>query len=126
VEIILLNNLYTQTHFFNAEWEKQKQDYRSTYYTGILESSYGLSGRFNVGLDAFYKAVRIRSVPLQTLTFEQNRNAHHAFTGIAPKVKVAPLASLQNLTIETGVFIPLAQDPEAAHHNRAGCLLANR
>ena len=118
MELILFNNLYTQDQFFNGEWEPVSQSPRSSFYTGIFEGLYGIGDRVNIGFDAFYGSVHIGNAPLETLTFDKSTNAHHALTGILPKVKVAPFENGQALTIETGVLIPVANDPEAKNHDR--------
>lgn len=120
-ELILFNNLYTQTRFFDQDWERQSQGNRISYFTGIFEGTYGISDGWNLGLDVFYQAVQENQVDGQPATifrFERNDRAHHALTGILPKIKFAPFPHLKGLSIESGIFIPLANDPEAERHNR--------
>ena len=118
VEVILFNNLYTQEQFFTASGETVKLNDRTSFYAGIVEALYGVGERVNLGFDAFYEGVRKGDEPLNTLAFDKSRRAHHALTGIMPKVKVAPFSSFQALTVESGLLIPTAKDPEADHHER--------
>lgn len=118
LEVILFNNLYTQDKYFTSSGESVSLDDRTTFYSGIVEALYGVGGRVNLGFDAFYEGVRNGTAPLKTLRFEKSTMAHHAYTGIMPKVKIAPLGNFQALTVESGLLIPTAEDPEANHHDR--------
>ncbi len=77
-----------------------------------------MSDQINLGFDAYYQAVRTNDPAIETFAFEKSMNAHHAFTGITPKIKIAPFDMWSNISIETGVFIPLANDPEGRNHER--------
>lgn len=118
VEIIFFHNLYTAKSRFDNNWEKQARKYRTNYYAGIVEATYGISDRVDIGLDATYQAVRQQAPAIETLTFQRNRNAHHAFTSVMPKLKLAPFKKLANLTVESGVQIPLSNDPEGNDNDR--------
>lgn len=120
-ELILFNNLYTQTRFFNEDWERRDMNNRISYFSGIFEATYGISANFDVGLDAFYEAVhqnQSNDNPVEVLKFEQSKRAHHDLTGILPKVKFTPLNATKELSLETGLLIPLANDPEGLQIDR--------
>ncbi len=117
VEIIFFHNLYTTSARFAENWGKQSRKNRISYYAGFIETTYGITDRVDIGFDATYQAVRQKAPAIETLTFGRNENAHHAFTSIMPKLKLAPFKSLGNLTVESGVQIPLSNDPEGKRND---------
>jgi hypothetical protein len=112
-EIKLFNNLYTQTAYFNQEAERTDLNQRSTYYTGIAYFLYGITNRINAGFDLYFKSVLIdqkSSSPFSIFNFSTSSNSRNAFTSIAPKIKVTPIPSISNLSIQTLVLIPLGKN----------------
>jgi hypothetical protein len=113
VEIKIFNNLYTQTAFFDEERQKQEQDERSTYYTGIINFLYGVTQNLDIGFDIFIKSVYIdttRGSPFAIFKFESGLNSRSALAQIGPKVKISPFKSIRNLAIQSVVLFPLASD----------------
>jgi len=120
LEVKWFNNLYTQTSFRNNEREKVSLGQRENFYTSILQVNYGISeqGRFNVGFEANYQAVRLdrdpESSPLRVLEeggentiFQKSR-----LTYLGPRVRVAPIPSVPKFSITSTLQIPLSNDLE--------------
>lgn len=122
VEVKVFNNLYTQKAFFDDRAEKKRLNTRSSYFTGIANFLYGVSGRWNVGFDLYFRSVRndrADSSPFSVLKFSGEQNiSRTAFTYLGPKVKFSPfsqvasLSVLRKIAVQTMVLIPLAKDPE--------------
>ena len=93
----------------------KQQDGRSNYFTSSLEGLFGISKRLNIGGDVLWQSVHLNGKgdnPLDAVKPERNKSAHHALTGFFPKIKWMPVQSFQNLTLESGIFIPTAKNPE--------------
>jgi uncharacterized protein DUF547 len=113
IEVKLFNNLYTQTTFFDENSKKKDQNSRSTYFTGIINSLYGISSDFNVGLDLYIKSVRNdseSSSPFSLFEFSSDANARTALAQVGPKIKISPFKSFRNLAFQSTFLIPLQSD----------------
>jgi hypothetical protein len=119
IEIKLFNNLYTQTAYFNEESKKKALNERSTYYTGIVNSLYGITSDFNIGINIYIKSVRNdneSSSPFSLFNFSSDANSRTALAQFGPKVKISPFASIPNLAIQSTFLIPLASDLDGSEN----------
>ncbi len=115
MEFRFFSNVYSQTHFFNQNRSRISQNNRTTYFTEIVQWSYGLNKRFNIGIDFLYKRVRID--PDQGSVFRVFERADHplaqaGITGIGPKVRWVPFASFPRLNIQSTLYFPVKKDLE--------------
>lgn len=114
-ELKVFNNLYTQTAFFDDNREKQNLSERSSFFANINTFLYGISPRFNIGLDLYFRSVRYDdtgSSAFSLLQFESGPNARSALTQFVPKIKFSPFANLPNFSVQTALVIPLGDDFE--------------
>lgn len=121
LEIKQFNNVYTQTAFFDEEGNHREDNFRSTYYTGILNILYGEAPRVNIGIDIFFKSVRVddrSSKFINVFRFAGEPSSRTALASIAPKLKVAPFASLPRLALQTALVIPVVSDLEGRNNNK--------
>ncbi len=121
VEIKQFNNVYTQTSFFDQDGNRREDSFRSTYYTGIINVLYGEASRVNIGVDIFFKSVRVddrSSKFINVFRFSGEPSSRTALASIAPKLKVSPFASLPRLAVQTEVVIPVASDLEGRNNKK--------
>ncbi len=121
IEIKQFNNIYTQTAFFDSRGERIELNSRQTYFTGITNVLIGWNPRVNLGIDLYFKAVRIGeagSSPFSVLKFSSGPLARAALASIAPKIKLAPWSRISSLAVQTSLLIPLVSDPEGRHNGR--------
>jgi len=113
IEIKLFNNLYSQTAYYDENSKKKDQYSRSTYFTGIINSLYGISPDINLGLDFYIKSVRNdleSSSPFSLFKFSSGSDSRTALAQIGPKVKISPFKSYRNLAFQSTFLIPLESD----------------
>lgn len=119
-ELKFFNNLYTQTDYFDDQQDRIKGTTRSTYNTAILTLQYGISRRLNIGIDAYYKSVRIDDTSdsaLAVFSFESDDEAHSGLTYLGPALKISPFSQLSSLAFKTSYLFSVATDPEGEEHN---------
>ncbi len=112
-EIKQFNNLYTQTASFNDQRQAIDQNRRSTFFTGITNVLFGINTRLNVGFDVYFRSVRndaTGSSPFALFEFASGNDARSAISQVGPKIKVNPFASIPNLSVQSAVLFPLADD----------------
>ncbi|RMF59375.1 MAG: DUF547 domain-containing protein [Calditrichaeota bacterium] len=112
-ELKQFNNVYTQTAFFDASGQRQEDTRRATYYTGAFNLLVGINRRLNVGIDLFYKAVRLddrESSFFSVFQLSSLPQSRSAVTGIAPKVKFVPFGNLPKLAFQTAFVFPAADN----------------
>lgn len=122
IEIKLFNNLYSQTAFFDENSKKKEQNSRSTYFTGILNSLYGISEDLNVGLDLYLKSVRNdseSSSPFALFQFSSNKNSRTAVAQIGPKIKISPFKTIRNLAFQSTLLFTLDSDLDGSNSNES-------
>ena len=101
VEVKLFNNLYTQQAFFNSSSEKQEIGFRENYFTSANYFLIGVNSWLNVGGEFWINNVKRNTDPVQ----QRGELAY-----IAPKIKIAPLNSLERFSITSTLLIPVAAD----------------
>jgi len=109
------SNLYSQTHSFDAMGRKINLTSRASYFTEIAQWSYGISSRFNIGMDMLYKAVSLdppASTPLAIFHSGKNERAQSGLTGMGPKIRWIPFRSLPRLSIQSTLYFPVKKDME--------------
>lgn len=111
-ETKIFNNLYTQ-----ATGDGNELNSRSNFFTTFLTSLYGVSDRFNAGVELRYRRVSNTGFPASPLTvFEDDaRNAsRQSLATIGPKIRWAPVPKWGNFSIQSAFWFPLEKDLEGA------------
>ena len=107
-EIKMFNNLYTQTTFFDNTSNVLPQN-RSSFFTSIVDASYGLKANLNVGFNLFLRASRFAPPEdsfLDILNFENSGSARFAVSHFGPSVKFSPFKN-KKYSIKSILLIPL-------------------
>lgn len=115
LEYKLFNNLYTQTNTFNVTGEREKNNFRATYFTGINQFLFGISNKLNIGFDIWFKAARIHDVksnPAEILQLENSTNSRFLISGIGPKIKISPFKKIRGFTMQSTFLLPTGKDME--------------
>ncbi|MEM8585036.1 MAG: DUF547 domain-containing protein [Bacteroidota bacterium] len=107
-EFKIFNNLYSQEAFGE----------RSSFFTSWISALYGASDRFNIGFDLRYRRVRYDEAGTASNfdVFSNNGGSffRSAVTGFGPKVRIAPFENLPNFSIQSALWLPVAEDPTGA------------
>lgn len=107
-EVKIFNNLYSQ----EAGGE------RSSFFTTTTSVLYGLINRINVGFDLRYRRVRYDEAGtannFDVFSSSGARSFRSAITGFGPKVRIAPFEQLPNFSIQSALWLPVADDPSGA------------
>jgi len=107
-EIKAFNNLYNQ----RTGSEGNLID-RSTFFTTTVSALYGVSNRFNAGLEFRYRRVNygnLPSSPLAAFSANDGDITRQGITGIGPKVRIAPFESLENFSIQSTLTFGTSSD----------------
>ena len=104
-ELRNFNNLYSQTGAGE----------RSTFFTTTTSVLYGLSDRINVGVEGRYRRVRydLDGDPASNFSVFRRAGAEgfrEGLTGVGPKVRIAPFASLENFSIQSTYLFATSDD----------------
>ena len=91
-EIKIFNNLYQQ----DALGE------RADFFTSTLSALYGVSDRFNAGLEARWRRASYDNGEATT--------SRSGLVSIGPKVRIAPFEQLPNFSVQSALWIPLGDD----------------
>ncbi|PCJ85754.1 MAG: hypothetical protein COA57_07255 [Flavobacteriales bacterium] len=121
VEVKLFNNLYTDNAGFDQNGVVKESSKRQNYFSGFLQTAYGIAPKLNVGVDAILKSVSIDDVtssPLELFTFENTSNTRTALSYIGPKIKISPFKKLNTLSIQSTLFFPLASDQQGQQNGK--------
>jgi len=88
VEVKSFNGLYTDNSGFNQNRQNIASGRRQSYFTGFIQTLYGLSPQINIGIDAQIKSVRLdasNSSPFKLFTFEKrSKTTRTALSYIGP------------------------------------------
>ncbi|MEM6964176.1 MAG: DUF547 domain-containing protein [Bacteroidota bacterium] len=109
-EIKIFNNLYTQ----RTGSEGNLTD-RSTFFTTTLSALYGLTDRFNIGINARYRKVRNDRLPSGALSvfsnsLEDGESNRQGLTAFGPQIRYAPVPKWQNFSIQSSFVFPIGED----------------
>jgi hypothetical protein len=110
-EIKIFNNLYSQ----------EAQGERSSFFTTNLSAIYGLTSRFNVGIDLRYRRVRYDEAGTASnfaVLSDGGTFNRTAISGFGPKVRFAPFNTLPNFSVQSALWIPLADQLEGGDNLR--------
>lgn len=110
-EIKVFNNLYSQ----EAAGE------RSSFFTTWTSALYGLNDRVNVGVDLRYRRVRYDEAGTASnfaVLTDGGTFSRTAVTGFGPKVRIAPFNNLPNFSVQSALWIPLADNLEGSQGGR--------
>ncbi len=108
-EIKIFNNLYSQ----EAAGE------RSSFFTSSTSALFGLTNRINVGFDLRYRRVRYDEAGTVNnyAVFGSGGNfSRAALTGFGPKFRLAPFNNLPNFSIQSALWLPVADDLTGAEN----------
>ena len=116
-DIKVFNSIYTQTERTDERSKSVKID-RETFFTSKLEVFTGVteSSRFNVGVVIQTKSNTYGGAgALDVLSFKDDRQTtRKGLSSIAPSVKIQPIKSMSNLSLQTSFFIPVFEDVPGA------------
>ncbi|MFT4686931.1 MAG: hypothetical protein ACJATN_001629 [Neolewinella sp.] len=110
-EIKIFNNLYSQ----EAAGE------RSSFFTASVSALYGVINRLNVGIDLRYRRVRYDEVGAASnfaVLSDGGTFSRTVISGFGPKVRFAPFNNLPNFSIQSALWIPLANNLEGGQGSR--------
>jgi hypothetical protein len=110
-EIKIFNNLYSQ----EAAGE------RSSFFTASVSALYGVINRLNVGIDLRYRRVRYDEVGAASnfaVLSDGGTFSRTVISGFGPKVRFAPFNNLPNFSIQSALWIPLANNLEGGQGGR--------
>jgi hypothetical protein len=110
VETKIFNNLYTQ-----STGDGTALSDRSTFFTTFLTSLYGVSNRFNAGLELRYRRVRnepLPASPFSVLGTGEMAQTRQGVTTIGPKIRWAPVPQWSHFSIQSTFWIPLGRELE--------------
>jgi len=110
-EIKIFNNLYSQ----EAAGE------RSSFFTTSTSVLYGATNRINVGFDLRYRRVRYDEAGAASnfdVLGSGGTFSRTAISGFGPKVRIAPFNNLPNFSIQSALWIPLADNLEGSQGGR--------
>ena len=110
-EIKIFNNLYSQ----EAAGE------RSSFFIASVSALYGVINRLNVGIDLRYRRVRYDEVGAASnfaVLSDGGTFSRTVISGFGPKVRFAPFNNLPNFSIQSALWIPLANNLEGGQGSR--------
>ncbi len=113
--------IYSQTHYFDAQGKAQPQNARSTYYSGIASVTLGCKRWFNFGVEAWLRSVRIDATdasPFKVLSFQSGPNSRTALSAVGPKFRFQPFSKFNGFSVQTALLIPVGKEMEADSRNR--------
>jgi hypothetical protein len=120
-EFKLFNNLYTQTHFFDQEGARQDEGNRSTFFTSIAEFNYGVSSKFTLGGEIWFKSVKndiTTSSPIGVLDFTNSESSRSGLSLIGFKIKFNPIKKWEKLSVQSSLLANVLSDPDGSKFNQ--------
>ncbi|WP_306643075.1 DUF547 domain-containing protein [Sanyastnella coralliicola] len=108
-ETKIFNNLYTQ-----ATGDGTTLQNRDNFFTTLITSLYGVSDRFNAGVEIRFRQYTNFAFPASPFeNFGGNaRNSRSEIATIGPKIRWAPVPKWSNFSIQSALWIPLRNDLE--------------
>ena len=103
IELKIFNNLYSQKTGEN----------RSSFFTTSLSAFYGLSSKFNVGVNARFRKIRNNpssSSPFSVFGSGDDGTSRSGLTAIGPQIRYAPVPQWTNFSIQSSFVFPIGQD----------------
>jgi len=108
VELKIFNNLYSQKTGDPSELRD-----RSSFFTTSVSAFYGLSSKFNIGLNTRFRKVRnnaLPSSPFSVFGSEEQGSSRSGFTAIGPQIRYAPVDAWENFSIQSSFVFPIGED----------------
>jgi hypothetical protein len=108
VELKIFNNLYSQ----KTGPEDNLSD-RSSFFTTILSAMYGLSNRFNIGINTRFRKVRNNALPSSPFSIfgsGENGSSRSGLTAFGPQIRYAPVPNWTNFSIQSSFVFPIGVD----------------
>jgi hypothetical protein len=116
-DLKLFSSIYTQTERTDTRSKSIKIP-RETFFTSTLEVFTGVteSSRFNVGVILQTKSNTYGGAgALEVLSFKDDRKTtRNGLSSFAPSVKIQPIKSISNFSLQTSFFIPVFEDVPGA------------
>ncbi|MCH2021614.1 MAG: DUF547 domain-containing protein [Saprospiraceae bacterium] len=124
-EVNLFNSIFTANYQYNNS--------RSTYFTGLFQFSYGLTGDFDIGVDFLLKSYRANdlynSSPFRVLEFKRATElvrtndslyvtSDFGLSHVGPRIRWAPFRKV-SITLEQGLFFPIPTIPSGNNFDKA-------
>ena len=109
-------NVYYQTKSFGDMPFTKVEDNNgqsSLFFTGINQFLFGLTPQLNVGLDAWISHVSV------TDNLSSASRSRWGLSGLGPKIKIAPVRQLPNLSLQSTFLFPVTRDLEGRSPNAA-------
>jgi len=110
IEIKVFNNLYSQKTVDNESGELAN---RSSFFTTSISALYGLSNRFNIGINTRYRKVRnnaLPSSPFSVFGSDNEGSSRSGITAIGPQIRYAPVPKWENFSIQSSFVFPVGQE----------------
>ena len=107
VELKVFNNLYSQ------RTGNQELENRSSFFTTSLSALYGLSDRFNVGVNTRYRKVRNTPLPSTLISVfgtGGEGSSRSGITAFGPQIRYAPIPKWSNFSIQSSFVFPIGED----------------
>ncbi len=110
VELKIFNNLYTQ-----RTGSQENLTDRATFFTTSVSALYGLSSRFNIGLNSRIRRVRNDLLPSSALRVFGNSDgpsvsSRAGLTAIGPQIRYAPVEAWSNFSIQSAFLFAVGDD----------------
>jgi len=108
VELKIFNNLYSQ-----RTGSVDNLTDRSSFFTTIVSALYGLSNRFNIGINTRYRKVRNTSLPSSPFSVfgsGEEGSSRSGLTAIGPQIRYAPVPKWTNFSIQSSFVLPVGTD----------------
>ncbi len=110
VELKIFNNLYTQ-----KTGSVESLTDRATFFTTTLSALYGLTNRFNIGINTRYRRVRNDKLPSSPLKAFGNSSgtdvsSRQGITAFGPQIRYAPVEKWTNFSIQSSFVFPIGED----------------
>ena len=115
VELKVFNNLYSQKAFYNDKGVKINDNKRSTFYTAIVQSNFGVSHRINLGFDIQFKSVKYDpefGSTLDVFQFNQTAFERTVVAYIGPKIRWIPFPRNDKISLQSSFYIPVTSQLE--------------
>ncbi|MFK7979802.1 MAG: DUF547 domain-containing protein [Saprospiraceae bacterium] len=108
-EVKIFNNLYTQ-----KTGSPDNLTNRSTFFTTSISVLYGLTNRFNIGINTRYRRTSNERLPSSALDVfgaaPLDGSARQGFTAFGPQIRYAPVEKWENFSIQSSFVYPIGRD----------------
>ena len=108
-EFKLFNNLYTQ-----KTGSQDNLTDRSNFFTTTLSALYGLTNRFNIGINTRYRRTSNERLPSSALGVfggtPEGGSARNGITAFGPQIRYAPVEKWTNFSIQSSFVFPIGTD----------------